>query len=743
MVNRYDVPAQQATGQEYYKLPINEMLGVLAMKQKKRDDDLSKLQDLSGLADKINSLDPSIPGAEGDRALHQNIVNNVRNDVNDLYNIDVSTKEGNQELYKRINNIKRYFDPSGDAYKLNERYNKYNATLKAINDDKILEKRPDISTYAQRQVKLGDINTPDYNKTSSYNYVAPVDPKEMQEGFSNLLKDVATTTLSEGELHKYNLDPTNYLYELSNRDGRLYNTIVESASRRIPREWFNSVAQDALLSGRNPTDELDLFERDSQGQIIMDPKSKTYKLKDNELGRKLLGIGIGGQFSKLENKVGSFDDYGAKHKIDNPIANFTMTTQGLEYKPASGQNPTEYKAYQTQLGVKKQELIKPYIDKLFPGFGNNKSFDDVLALDDATLNAQGLSRSMIVRDKQAYDNLSSHENIVNQRDLNLEKQAAKELGIDYNAFQLAKQGLPEIPETGLSKNEILDAVNRQGQIRSTKNADGSISYFTKNGPISKEEAWNVTNNYKKILDNPKAKAYFDLVNKQDKILDKKDQLMKSQVTLDNTVTSKFPGNPQVSDKITESINKAVSQPYLWSELPLTSADQINDVKLNGQTLQQLVQSGTISDVNDIKVSQVGITQQPIDIDPETREPHYGIRVGISIPGKDGKMSKPYEVMLSTKNFTTPELSAEMQGPRVQASKEYVQARAEGSGKGIYDSYDFKPFNVQYNLDKGQIKIMGISFKEDDGLEKLALIKDALDHGKKIEEIKTDLPKILK
>jgi hypothetical protein len=206
-LNRYDVPAQQATGQEYYKLPINEMLGVLAMKQKKRDDDLSKLQDLSGLLENIKSLDPSVPGAATDRQLHQNIVNNVRNDVNDLYNIDVSTKEGNQELYKRINNIKRYFDPSGDAYKLNERYNKYNATLKAINDDKILEKRPDISTYAQRQVKLGDINTPDYNKTSSYNYVAPIDPKEMQEGFSNLLKDVATTTLSEGELHKYNLDP--------------------------------------------------------------------------------------------------------------------------------------------------------------------------------------------------------------------------------------------------------------------------------------------------------------------------------------------------------------------------------------------------------------------------------------------------------------------------------------------------------------------------------------------------------
>jgi len=42
MVNRYDVPAQQATGQEYYKLPINEMLGVLANKQKLQDEAVQK-----------------------------------------------------------------------------------------------------------------------------------------------------------------------------------------------------------------------------------------------------------------------------------------------------------------------------------------------------------------------------------------------------------------------------------------------------------------------------------------------------------------------------------------------------------------------------------------------------------------------------------------------------------------------------------------------------------------------------
>ena len=107
------------------------------------------------------------------------------------------------------------------------------------------------------------------------------------------------------------------------------------------------------------------------------------------------------------------------------------------------------------------------------------------------------------------------------------------------------------------------------------------------------------------------------------------------------------------------------------------------------------------------------------------------------------MSKPYEVMLSTKNFSTPELDAEMKGPRVQASKEYIQARSNLINKGKFESYDFKPFNVIYDFDNGTTSIMGIKLPTESALEKLAFIYDARQNGKTINEIKKELPKILK
>lgn len=91
-LNRYDVPIQQATGQDYFKLPINEMMGVLANKQKAQDEakeDIFKQQAI------LNSLQDGFHTKGLSDELRQKYTPILSN----LYNTDLNSREGRNAMY--------------------------------------------------------------------------------------------------------------------------------------------------------------------------------------------------------------------------------------------------------------------------------------------------------------------------------------------------------------------------------------------------------------------------------------------------------------------------------------------------------------------------------------------------------------------------------------------------------------------------------------------------------------------
>lgn len=115
-INRYFTAAQIPTGQEYFKLPFNELYTALGAKQKQQDEARAKNAELQAEADKVKALQPD---QEEAFAINQKF----KDSIDKLSNQDLTGPEGKIATRALLQMGREYFGPNGRATAINNNYN--------------------------------------------------------------------------------------------------------------------------------------------------------------------------------------------------------------------------------------------------------------------------------------------------------------------------------------------------------------------------------------------------------------------------------------------------------------------------------------------------------------------------------------------------------------------------------------------------------------------------------------------
>lgn len=105
-VNRYYSPAQLPTGQDYFKLPFNELYTALGAKQKQQDDANAKNLATLDAVDKLQSLDP-------DSNERYQINDTFKSMVDNLTNMDLTSPEGKLGTQQLTQKAREVFGANG------------------------------------------------------------------------------------------------------------------------------------------------------------------------------------------------------------------------------------------------------------------------------------------------------------------------------------------------------------------------------------------------------------------------------------------------------------------------------------------------------------------------------------------------------------------------------------------------------------------------------------------------------
>lgn len=167
-LNRFDVPIKQATGQEYFKLPINEMMGVLAMKQKSFDEADTSVGELDKLFPQAGHITEKYLDAYKEK--YTNKVNDLKNQLYTTGNLSKSKISSlakdmtSDPLYQRITEdykLRDNIDKGMAEGKFNSSYqNFYDIPSKTFHqlDPNLPEESPENVSLGQVYNTLGPEN---------------------------------------------------------------------------------------------------------------------------------------------------------------------------------------------------------------------------------------------------------------------------------------------------------------------------------------------------------------------------------------------------------------------------------------------------------------------------------------------------------------------------------------------------------------------------------------------------------
>jgi len=503
-LSRFDVPIKQATGQEYFKLPINEMLGVLASKQKAQDE---RVQEVAQQDQLLNTLDDGYK-TEG---LADEIRQTYKPILSNLQNIDLTSSEGRNQLYQIKSKIAN--DP-------NIRLSLKDAAQKKAYSQ-LVEKNPDWVNSAINPEK--DINTGQWRqaKDANGNWI---DPKTYEDYVPNLFgfRDVDKLVADRGKELKANMiatfnsqnPQTEQADHIGQEDGKtFYYSKTGSKIRAIDQ---NDPAYKATL---NTTTE-DLFNKNI-------PEGEYFQRKNKQLGlpfdkdvvhNKVNSILSRFVFNETEidNQIRPTGQNGsgkAKQPTDpqayiSPV--ITVSGENNQYKtvgefhdylnsaPANIDKSIveEAKTYGIDLPGGKPVLDNTTGHKMLPIPDNAtpvqkdqiKKFNVQLAADQDKYNAYNNANNVIMENAGLDPTKPLEEQIsdpsTKEKVLNI-KNEAKQAFIDYNDYE---KGLVD---AGQSKEEI-KKYRSEFEERLSRSTDFRIKQEIKNDPNVKKYYDNIT-----------------------------------------------------------------------------------------------------------------------------------------------------------------------------------------------------------------------------------------------------------
>jgi len=710
-LNRYDVPAQQATGQEYYKLPINEMLGVLAMKQKKQDDNLKEAQQFGDYTLKLNSL-------EADRLKHQEINKNVNQMVNDLTSgqYDLTSSDGRNKLNSLRNYVKTEFSPNGKAYAIQSNFDKYQGWIKRQQENKELNKdyfNKANQAFLSKYQGIGDLDptTGTYNSFNAPDLVNTPDVTKYFDTYGDKIE-------SEIQQKAYaSPDGKGYIYE-----GTYY---TDKRSPELIAKVLSKYAQNdpSLQSYLEQGSQIGIFDPNAVSQGLVG----TQKVKDkrgNEYDKLVLNGNhpFSGALSaavdkytknvyKEEKGIKADSEFGRKREEELKYPDLTGWSQGLEGKPTvSGRDPEENKTLITNHNLKLQSLNKSFKETL--GYNlqeedlkqlNAGNYNYFKGLSDNDLASRGLDRGIINKFVNEGNAILESKNIAETKEIESENYAKNKLGTEYNKLKSKYDDLPDLG--GYGKDEILQALT-------LRNKEGKIDQYHST-PILAELIR--TGSYQQYIDYVKDKT-------NDKFIKAKQSYYNLPGKKQSTHDIEYSWNIGGYEKKDLNTMRAAAENYFAT--PATWAHHVvlsNDLDINGKPFNEYLQAQGVdlTDPKQFNIDPKGVSLSKNVLDPSIESQNkLAFRVPVMVKGSNK------ELWITTDQVSSPEIQKITNSPSATAYRTYSSIRREGVDN--YKPMKYSNYNVEFNYtDKYRpIKIDGIKYDEETGLRKLAALEAA-------------------
>ena len=256
-------PAQTSQGQEYFKLPLNEMYKVLSDTQ--ISSDLIRAE-----ADAISEESfYNLPKDDAKASEARKWLIDSVDGLTESYGEDPRKwSSGVQSLKKQV---RRRFDPaSGDIGRMQKRYERV-ISLGADIDERHKD-YPELASYLKSQIQVDDFEA----STSNVDYgvragaeVRNVPQKEVTDFFTKNMAHLEEKTLEHFSMSQYKtIDEFTTAWKSGKITGITPQDIFTYLYSITPEEYYNSYYQKAKAAGDpNAEQELVLFERDANGKV--------------------------------------------------------------------------------------------------------------------------------------------------------------------------------------------------------------------------------------------------------------------------------------------------------------------------------------------------------------------------------------------------------------------------------------------------------------------------------------------
>lgn len=734
-INRYFTPAQLPTGQEYFKLPFNELYTALGAKQKQQDAANTKNAELQAEADKVKALLP-------DQTRAFDINQKFKDTIDKLSNQDLTNPEGKMATRALLQMGRDYFGPNGEATAINNSYNnrllyekKVDDYIKANKDVDPHYKDYAMAHFDKEYALKGGIGQLD-PKTKSYNQykgedlayvnVDDVLDKAVQGNIADVKANSTESPDGKGYLVKYG-NETKYV---------TYDDIVRQATEKaLADPTISSHIQQGNKFGYYKPNDFDISNafattKDAKGNIV--------KIPTNRLGMTLDRLGRKYGFSEVKNTKDMSSDatalYNDKKKTENAMPTLYGKT-GVESKPSetgtTAQDNTDkltghvntLKSIVTDFGTN----VVPY-NSMTAQQKQLYTSGDFKGLLKSLESNPNISKELLNKYRQDFNNVLESIDIAKQKEAESENYAIAKVGSDKKF----KEQIDKLPVfQGTTKEAVLRALEDYHHPPLIGGKVQKDSKYFEAAALKRKDP-KLFEQYNKIYqDNQK---YLQSKNKA------KDEYFKGtpeQQVRSITYEWNIPGldNDQTTALRKEAQNK-FRAPENWANVRLMGNSDVN-----GKTLNELIESGKV-DKNKIdeqlatSSTEVTLTNSPIKGNLHSGE--LAFRVGIVINGK------PTEVFIPTDEISSPAIDAMKASPGFKVMNHYKASQNEGLNKyenvqkysesGQKVSFDFK--------NKYQpIIINDKKYSEEAGLNILTLIQNAIEQGMSPEDITKHLKDI--
>lgn len=745
-INRFFTPSQLPVGQDYFKLPFNELYTALGAKQKQQDEARTKNAELQAEADKVKALEPD---QEEAFAINQKF----KDSIDKLSNQDLTGPEGKMATRALMQMGREYFGPNGRATAINNNYNARVAYEKKL--DEYIKANKDVDphykdyamTHFDKEYALkGGIGQLD-PKTKSYNQykgedlayvnVDDVLDKAVQGNIADVKANSTESPDGKGYLVKYG-NETKYV---------TYDDIVRQATEKaLADPTISSHIQQGNKFGYYKPNDFDISNafattKDAKGNIV--------KIPTNRLGMTLDRLGRKYGFSEVKNTKDMSSDatalYNDKKKTENAMPTLYGKT-GVESKPSetgtTAQDNTDkltghvntLKSIVTDFGTN----VVPY-NSMTAQQKQLYTSGDFKGLLKSLESNPNISKELLNKYRQDFNNVLESIDIAKQKEAESENYAIAKVGSDKK-FKEQIDKLPTI--NNLSKSQIMDHVEAYNRLNVTDEQGNRLKVGDAgfdNAVAKRKEAIKLRDKYPEVFQQYN-KIYQDTQKYLQSKNKAKDEYFKGtpeQQVRSITYEWNIPGldNDQTTALRKEAQNK-FRAPENWANVRLMGNSDVN-----GKTLNELIESGKV-DKNKIdeqlatSSTEVTLTNSPIKGNLHSGE--LAFRVGIVINGK------PTEVFIPTDEISSPAIDAMKASPGFKVMNHYKASQNEGLNKyenvqkysesGQKVSFDFK--------NKYQpIIINDKKYSEEAGLNILTLIQNAIEQGMSPEDITKHLKDI--